>query len=141
MYMKAILIAIPSLLLAACGPTQQEIEQADYGPKPEDSEEIAERFVRGHLVDPDGARFSHSTWSPVQGYSGTGFMGAGDAEFGWVHCGQVNARNRMGGYTGREWFYVTIRHDRVVDAYIDTHRTYATPAADVCDEVRGSLLE
>ena len=66
--------------------------------------QTAEAQIRGRLVDPDSAQFewphgfTYGTWKPflskrVEGY--------------WT-CGRVNARNRMGGYTGSTAFVVVM---------------------------------
>jgi hypothetical protein len=48
----------------------------------------AERAVRDQLIDPASAEFSEVTSK------------------GNVTCGLVNSKNRMGGYTGRQVFFV-----------------------------------
>jgi hypothetical protein len=48
----------------------------------------AERAVRDQLIDPASAEFSEVTTK------------------GNVTCGLVNSKNRMGGYTGRQVFFV-----------------------------------
>ena len=53
------------------------------------------RVVRGNLIDPDSAKFSEVVHHPETG--GT--------------CGLVNAKNRMGGYTGDKLFLVTAKGD------------------------------
>lgn len=49
-----------------------------------------EQRVRQHLFDPDSAQFSGVTWNAKK-------------EAG---CGTVNAKNRMGGYTGATHFVI-----------------------------------
>lgn len=49
-----------------------------------------ESEIKSHLVDPDSAKF---TWWD---YPNKGF-----------YCGLLNARNRMGGYTGNTLFYAS----------------------------------
>jgi hypothetical protein len=65
----------------------------------------SEAALRQRMIDPDSARiewpagFTHGTWQPmfskklIEGY--------------WT-CGWINARNRMGGYTGRAAFVVVL---------------------------------
>lgn len=71
---------------------------------------VAEEAVRSQLIDPDSARiewpygFLSGSWKPafqkrIEGY--------------WT-CGLVNAKNRMGGYTGRTSFVAVISHEGVV---------------------------
>jgi hypothetical protein len=49
-------------------------------------------------------------------------MAQGDARhFGWFMCGELNGKNRMGGYTGYKTFFAYFSPtvpDRVVDATI-----------------------
>jgi hypothetical protein len=64
----------------------------------------AETTLRGRLIDPDSARiqwprgFVMGTWKP--------FMSKGIE--GYWTCGLINARNRMGGYTGSTAFVVVM---------------------------------
>lgn len=66
--------------------------------------QAGEKAVRARLVDPSSAQFEwphgflYGTWKPflskrVEGY--------------WT-CGQINARNRMGGYVGATYFVVVM---------------------------------
>lgn len=65
----------------------------------------AERGVKNRLIDPQSAiiempfDFIYGTWTPV--FSGTHFEG-------FMTCGSVNAKNRMGGYTGASSFVAVI---------------------------------
>lgn len=126
---------IVCLVLTACatGPTSEEIASADYGPKPENPQSVAEEWIKERLIDPESARFDHLPLR--QGYSR--LMGAG-TEFGWVQCGTVNAKNRMGGYTGRQQYFVTIRNGVVVQGYVDSPTSeYVKPAQNVCEGIHG----
>ncbi|HEX8554668.1 MAG TPA: SHOCT domain-containing protein [Sphingomonas sp.] len=63
-----------------------------------------EQSLRGRLIDPDSARiewprgFTYGTWKPLLSKRIEGY---------WT-CGLVNARNRMGGYTGSTAFVVVL---------------------------------
>lgn len=65
----------------------------------------AEQGVRGRLIDPQSAiiempfDFIYGSWTPA--FSRTRYVG-------FMTCGTVNARNRMGGYTGRTSFISVI---------------------------------
>lgn len=70
----------------------------------------AEAALRGKLIDPDSGRiewpygFLYGTWKPLLGRRVDGY---------WT-CGLINARNRMGGYTGSTYFVVVLdRNGRV----------------------------
>jgi hypothetical protein len=64
----------------------------------------AEKSLTGRLIDPDSARiewpfgFTYGTWKPVLAKRVEGY---------WT-CGLINARNRMGGYTGATSFVVVL---------------------------------
>jgi hypothetical protein len=73
-------LLLPALALVACGAAQ-----------PDSSGRVI-LYVTDHLVDPDSAKF-RNVFSP-----------AGTA----VWCGEVNARNRMGGMTGFSRFVVLL---------------------------------
>lgn len=65
----------------------------------------AERGVKSRLIDPQSAviempyDFIYGAWSPA--FSGARFEG-------FMTCGTVNAKNRMGGYTGSTYFISVI---------------------------------
>lgn len=88
----------------------------DYGAAPdwERYKEIAEREIRLRLVDPDSAQF---TWH-LGYYRGRWKPFLEPSVYGYVSCGYVNARNRMGGYAGTSNFAVVIRNDKIVWAGI-----------------------
>lgn len=37
---------------------------------------------------------------------------------GWSICGEVNAKNSYGGYTGYKWWWILVNQDRLV-TYLD----------------------
>ncbi|MFC3173470.1 SHOCT domain-containing protein [Novosphingobium bradum] len=64
----------------------------------------AERYVRSMLVDPDSAKFEwpygfvNSSWKRL----------FGKPIVGYITCGKLNSKNRMGGYAGQSWFVVVM---------------------------------
>lgn len=95
-----------ALMPASAAAKKAEAPAYEYGPAPDWNEykALAENAVRQRLIDPGSAEFSwnygyyKSYWKPLlQG-----------KVFGYVACGQVNARNRMGGFAGRNYFAVVI---------------------------------
>lgn len=64
----------------------------------------SEVSLRARLIDPDSARiewpygFTYGTWKPILSKRVEGY---------WT-CGSINARNRMGGYTGSTSFVVVL---------------------------------
>lgn len=116
------------LIIAGCArPSAEEIASANYGPMPMNEKEIAEEWVKSQLIDPYSAQFEQVGFR--KGYTSV----FGTTKFGWVYCGRVNAKNRMGGYTGRSAFFTTIQYGVVVQGLIDSHDTYM--AANICRQL------
>jgi len=102
----------------------------DYGPPPEWNhyKELGEQAIRAILVDPESARFE---W--VHGYHKGGWKPLFERRrFGYVTCGYVNARNRMGGYSGSSAFVVVIDNDRVV--YVDMAKSVTDFVSEGCEQ-------
>lgn len=115
---------VPQLLLGASlaltAPPALARDKAEhlYGPPPtwEQYRRIAEANIARRLVDPESARitwlgqYHKGEWKP--------FMQGRVA--GYVACGTVNGRNRMGGYAGAVGFVTVIDYDRVIFAELDS---------------------
>lgn len=93
----------------AVGPSPEEIGYAYYGDYPTEYKEITTKYILGNLVDPDSAKF-YEWVSPKKGW----YVYRGETLFGYQACVFVNARNRMGGYTGQKLHYVMIKDGRVM---------------------------
>ena len=75
----------------------------------------AENKIRSKLVDPSSAQFE---W-PHGFIEGTWPTILKKVKYdGWITCGKVNARNRMGGYTGLTYFVAVLSNNSVVYADI-----------------------
>lgn len=81
----------------------------------------AEAALIGRLIDPDSARiewpngFTLGTWRPLLARRIEGY---------WT-CGLINARNRMGGYTGATSFVVVLSAEgQVLYSEVGTGRDY-----------------
>ncbi|WP_294390497.1 SHOCT domain-containing protein [uncultured Sphingomonas sp.] len=63
---------------------------------------MAESGLKAKLIDPASAMFTYSS-----GFQ-WGWVGKmmGGRTWGWIACGAVNAKNRLGGYVGADRFYV-----------------------------------
>lgn len=86
-----------------------------YGPPPAWTQfkQLAEAAVRARLVDPDSAKFE---WP--HGYKKGFYKPFLSARVnGYVTCGLVNSRNRLGGYVGRTYFVVV--EDNGAIAYLE----------------------
>lgn len=114
--MKKAIILLTFLGLTGCVATvtPEQMATADYGPAPKNPQQLAEAWVKPKLLDPFSAVFDHTTLA--QGYSN--LLGE-ERQFGWIQCGGVNAKNLMGGFVGRQDYFVVIRYDKVVTGYVD----------------------
>lgn len=102
--------------LGACAsePTEQHVNSADIGPYPSNYEQIVKSNFATSLFDPYSAVYAF-TLTPVRGYAGNSVDGA---KIGWVVCGTVNAKNRLGGYVGAKPFVVVISNGAVISREI-----------------------
>lgn len=65
----------------------------------------AEASMRRHLIDPGSAQIE---WTSGFAWSSTKLPFQA-REWAWVACASINAKNRMGGYTGAEPHFVRYR--------------------------------
>jgi hypothetical protein len=99
-------------------PTPDEMSRIHAMPRPVDqnaAEQTAREWLQANLKDPDSARYG-AFRQPVGGVlalpnlnsrGGQDFEHYGSMRYvGWFMCGEVNAKNSYGGYTGFEPFMV-----------------------------------
>jgi hypothetical protein len=86
-------------------------QQPDIGPQPswDEAVQLGNQAILSRLIDPDSARVS---W-PYVFVDGTLKALFGHTRAGWYTCGTVNAKNRMGGYTGAVPFLILIHDGKV----------------------------
>ena len=130
----AYLIPISILLGAATG----QDKQLDPGPDPtwERAVPLAEAALRSNLIDPQSAQIE---W-PYNFVRGTLKPLIGRRRTGWYTCGWVNAKNRMGGYTGRVWFLVMINSGAVTEVDIGSVDGIDPASATCPDLVKKGML-
>lgn len=122
---------ICSLLLLPQALSAKDQTPPDYGAKPAHAATVqaAERQLRDTLIDPDSGRFE---WP--YGFAQMSLKPLlGKRRVGYFTCGHVNARNRMGGYTGRAWFYVLVRDGALIDYQIGMNEEIDT-ASVLCED-------
>jgi hypothetical protein len=116
------------IILCACTPnppTDAELQTMRTAVRPS-SPEAAQAAVRAYfeksLFDPAAAQYRFSM-PPIMGRATVQEM----RKFGWFMCGDVNGKNRMGGYGGYRPFFAHFapsQPDKVDDATIaDTSET------------------
>ena len=107
-----IALVIVMLLLCGCAVrTQEEIYALDYGPYPDNYQELVKKCAFGHLIDPYSAYYEFQGL-PTQQYKGAGLLA--DEAYGWGGVVAINAKNRLGGYAGRAYFQYIIRYGNVI---------------------------
>lgn len=113
MNLEAILVGSP-----AAAEDKPAATQHQFGPAPEWSayKQIAESTIAARMTDPESARIH---WSGGF-YQGTFKPFLEPRVTGYVACGLVNAKNRLGGYNGYSAFVVVIDYGRVLYADIDS---------------------
>lgn len=76
---------------------------ADYGPRPENYEELVKAWAEQNLKDPESARY-HRISKPRKEFMVVNLK----PFFGWSVCADINAKNSYGGYTGAQtqWFLI-----------------------------------
>lgn len=110
-------VALAALLASGTAIAKKAEPPHVYGPAPDwrSFREQGERAIISRLIDPDSAKIQ---W--LGGYHQGGYQPFLERKvYGYVACGLVNARNRMGGYTGDRAFVVVIDHDLLLRADID----------------------
>jgi hypothetical protein len=86
----------------------------EYGPPPswEEFRQLSETTIRAMLIDPESAQF---TWT--RGYYKAYWKPLFSRKvYGYLTCGYVNSKNRMGGYVGATPFVVVIDRGQVLHA-------------------------
>jgi len=100
-------------LLTSCAsaPTQEDIDNADYGNSVATSECImlAKSFISNRLKDPSSAQFNNVRC--YIGWEGNAPIVGVKTTFGYRFVGNVNAKNSFGGYTGYSSFSGIVRDD------------------------------
>ena len=119
--MALILLIITTFIpvLVGCAsrpPSHQELANADYGPYPENWQNLIKARLKLGLVDPESAQYRFPYGQPFKGWKSVqGDRGEFSSKtiYGWHTCFEYNAKNRMGGYTGYKQTYVMINKGRI----------------------------
>lgn len=92
-------------------PTQQEVKAFDYGPLPENYEQIVRDYLRYKLTDPTAAIVEFKAGPAKMVQRGTVIR---DQQVGWAVCAMVNDKNTRGAYSGFAPGVYYIRNGKVV---------------------------
>ena len=99
MLKKAIIISICLVAVGCGGPKTQREMDSSIGPYPSNWKEIVASYIRNNYVDP---------YSIMDSEAAPPFMQQTLAYDRWIVCIRNNAKNRMGGYTGRKITEISI---------------------------------
>ena len=103
-----------AVLLGGCDtspPTKEQKESVNYGPKPDDYQQIIRDFLRNRLTDPTAAILDFKA-GPTQLYQKVTVVRG--LQFGWAVCVMVNDKNTRGAYEGFTPGVYFIRDGKVV---------------------------
>ena len=110
--MKIITILLASLILSACvtlpGPTKER--EADYGPFPQNHENVAREYLMSELRDPPTIEIGKIS-TPDKRWIGDKITGI---KYGYLVCVEVNSKNLLGKMTGFRSDALLIRDDVVI---------------------------
>lgn len=129
--MKKLFLLAVCLFLFGCAtvpqPTPDQLRSANYGSPPQYVGEQIISYFDQNLIDPLSGiyrfcqpfRTYYYTYGPVWNRNPQTY-------YGWAVCGEVNAKNRMGGYMGRSQFWVFFRDGQIFAILQDY------PSYDLC---------
>ena len=116
--MKRILIILMAgVLLSGCAtmPTREQIANIDYGsPISIDYEQAIKQYCSNVLFDPYSAVYEFS--SPQQYWLKEAPLMGGRLLSGYIVFVNINAKNRMGGYTGTKRWGFLFRDNSIIKA-------------------------
>jgi PDZ domain len=130
---SAFMLCLPTATLQAAGKGD-----ADAGQRPdwETYKQIGTAALKASLIDPESARIE---W-PYVAVSGTLKAFLGKKRSGFFTCGLVNAKNRMGGYTGSAFFLIMIKNNQVVSLDIGQAGQIDTASASCPDYIKKGVF-
>lgn len=103
-------------LLAGCNtspPTREQMDSVDYGPRPDNYEQIVRDYLRNRLTDPTAAIIDFKAGPKKMYQRDTRIR---DLQFGWAVCAMINDKNQLGAYEGFTPAVYYIRFGKVVAA-------------------------
>lgn len=131
MKIATFILMLSALSISAAASAQDGKNTSPPTPEPDWSVARAqmETYIRSRLVDPESAKITWTKGFRWGSYKKP-FM---KRIWGWVGCGAVNARNRLGGYTGQTAIVVVYDANQVLfsesdDLYI------SSPIAGYCSK-------
>lgn len=121
--MKRLTIAALLLVIAGCGgpPPYDELMALDYGSPPgEEYQQVIMGYFNGVLIDPMSAVYDF--WEPAMAWCKPGTVLDRRLTGGYAVKVAVNAKNRMGGYTGRKFYCAFFIDGELMYVFSDYNR-------------------
>jgi hypothetical protein len=107
-------LGVATAWLGGCNtspPTKEEMDSVNYGPRPDNYEQIVRDYLRYRLTDPTSAIIEFKA-GPTQLYQKDTVIR--DLQFGWAVCAMINDKNSRGAYEGFTPGVYYIRNGKVV---------------------------
>ena len=111
---QVLVAAALAAVLGGCDtspPTKEQMDAVNYGPKPDNYQEIIHDYLRNRLTDPTTAIVDFKA-GPTQMYQKDAVVR--DLQVGWAVCAMVNDKNTRGAYIGFYPAVYFIRNGKVV---------------------------
>jgi hypothetical protein len=107
------LVLIAVIAVGACDTTvtKQEMETANYGPRPLSYQDEVKSYLSLRLTDPKAAIVEFRTEPQHLYQRGTGIRGE---QYGWGVCVWVNDKNKQGAYDGFYPMTFILRNEKIV---------------------------
>ena len=107
-------LALLAVTLGGCDtspPTKEQMASVDYGPKPDNYQDIIRDYLRNRMTDPTAGIIDFKA-GPTHMYQKAAALR--DVQYGWAVCAMVNDKNTLGAYTGFYPAVYFIRNGKVV---------------------------
>ena len=104
------------MFLVGCAtmPTKEEIAKLNYGMAPTiDCQQVIKDYFSNALVDPYSAVYEFENTPTQYWYKEPPLMG-GKLYAGYMVSVKVNAKNRMGGYTGKKQYIFIFNNNSII---------------------------
>ena len=110
----ALLLLSTTVLLSGCAtpPSEQQLSNIDYGASPINYESAIKKYFEDSLFDPYSAHYDFEL--PEQMWVKDSPLRGGRLSAGYMVRVGINAKNRLGGYTGKKMYGFIIKDERII---------------------------